>query len=150
MDLALKILGAPCLNKPSIPITDITDDIIQLSERMKEKMIEWGGIGLAAPQVGQNIRLIIIRLSSGKIQEMINPRISWTSEVRKHIEEGCLSIPQKNMWIERPERVRVKFQTSEGEFKYWCLNKMDARVFLHEYDHLDGILMTSYYELLGT
>lgn len=144
MGLDLKIVGEACLTKPSVPIEDITEDIVQLSERMKEKMVQWNGIGLAAPQVGHNIRLIVIRLSTGQIQEMINPRISWTSEDRKKSEEGCLSIPQKLMWIERPEKVRVKFQTSEGEFKYWCLHKMDARVFLHEYDHLDGILMTSY------
>ena len=142
MGLALKIVGENCLTKPSIHIDNITDDIIQLSERMKEKMVEWNGIGLAAPQVGHNIRLIIIKLDNGKIQEMINPRISWTSDERTNIEEGCLSIPEKRIWLDRPSRVRVKFQTSEGEFKYWCLHKMDARVFLHEYDHLEGILMT--------
>jgi peptide deformylase len=142
MGLALKIVGEACLNKKSETIETITEDIIGLSERMKEKMVQWNGIGLAAPQVGHNIRLIIIRLSTGKIQEMINPRISWTSDSRVKMEEGCLSIPEKNIWIDRPSKVRVKFQTQEGEFKYWCLSKMDARVFLHEYDHLEGILMT--------
>ena len=142
MGLALKIIGENCLTTPSVSIDEITEDIISLSERMKVKMVEWNGIGLAAPQVGHNIRLIVIRLSTGKIQEMINPRISWTSEIRKKTQEGCLSIPDELMWIDRPSKVRVKFQTQEGEFKYWCLSKMDARVFLHEYDHLEGILMT--------
>lgn len=142
MDLAIKIVGEACLTEPSIVIGKITDDIINLSNKMKEKMVQWDGIGLAAPQVGHNIRLIVIRLSTGQIQEMINPRISWTSEERVKIEEGCLSIPEKSIWIERPSKVRVKFQTAEGEFRYWCLHKMDARVFLHEYDHLEGILMT--------
>ena len=142
MGLALRIVGEACLTEKSETIDTITEDIIGLSEKMKEKMVQWNGIGLAAPQVGHNIRLIIIRLSTGKIQEMINPRISWTSDERVKIEEGCLSIPDKNIWIDRPSKVRVKFQTQEGEFKYWCLSKMDARVFLHEYDHLEGILMT--------
>ena len=142
MGLALKIVGENCLTEPSVYIEDITEDIIQLSERMKEKMVEWNGIGLAAPQVGHNIRLVVIRLSTGKIQEMINPRISWTSDDTVSIEEGCLSIPDTSKWIARPSRVRVKFQTNSGEFKYWCLHKMDARVFLHEYDHLEGILTT--------
>jgi len=142
MDLAIKIVGEACLTEPSIVIDKITDDIINLSNKMKEKMVQWDGIGLAAPQVGHNIRLIVIRLSTGQIQEMINPRISWTSEERVKIEEGCLSIPEESIWIERPSKVRVKFQTAEGEFRYWCLHKMDARVFLHEYDHLEGILMT--------
>ena len=57
-------------------------------------MVEWNGIGLAAPQVGHNIRVILIKVtSSGSIQEMINPRISWTSEERVKMEEGCSSIP---------------------------------------------------------
>ena len=142
MGLDLKIVGENCLTEPSINIDEITDDIIGLSNRMKEKMVEWSGIGLAAPQVGHNIRLIIIRLGTGQIQEMINPRISWCSEDRVVMEEGCLSIPGERILIERPSKVRVKFQTSEGEFKYWCLHKMDARVLLHEYDHLEGILMT--------
>ena len=142
MDLALKIVGDGCLVKKSETIDSITEDIITLSDKMKENMIQWNGIGLAAPQVGHNIRLIVIRLSTGKIQEMINPRISWTSDTRVKMEEGCLSIPDKNLWIDRPSKVRVKFQTTEGKFKYWCLHKMDARVFLHEYDHLEGILMT--------
>ena len=142
MDLALKIVGDECLTRESTRITEITETTRSLISSMKEKMIEWNGIGLAAPQVGHNIRLIVIRLSTGKIQEMINPRISWTSDERVKIEEGCLSIPDKSIWIDRPSKVRVKFQTQEGEFKYWCLHKMDARVFLHEYDHLEGILMT--------
>ena len=142
MALGLKYIGNECLTTPSNAIEVIDVSIIELSEKMKVKMVEWSGIGLAAPQVGHNIRLIIIRLSNGKIQEMINPRISWTSDERVKIEEGCLSIPDKSIWIDRPSKVRVKFQTQEGEFKYWCLNKMDARVFLHEYDHLEGILMT--------
>ena len=142
MDLALKIVGESCLTEPSLHIDEISELVIKLSEKMKEKMVHWDGIGLAAPQVGYNIRLIVIRLGSGKIQEMINPRISWTSEVRKKSQEGCLSIPGANIWVERPSKVRVKFQSLDGDFKYWCLSKMDARVFLHEYDHLEGILMT--------
>lgn len=142
MGLALKIVGENCLTEPSINIDNITEDIIDLTSNMKRKMVEWNGIGLAAPQVGHNIRLIVLRLSTGNIVEMINPRISWTSDRRVNMSEGCLSIPEKELWVERPSKVRVKFQTLEGDFKYWCLHKMDARVFLHEYDHLEGILMT--------
>lgn len=142
MDLDLKIIGDECLVTPSKTIRSITPEIIALSEEMKKKMVEWNGIGLAAPQVGHNIRLIVIRLGTGKVQEMINPRISWCSPERVKMEEGCLSIPGEFEWIERPSKVRVKFQTKENEYKYWCLHKMDARVLLHEYDHLEGVLMT--------
>ncbi len=141
MDLALKFVGDECLTVPSSNIDVIDSSIIELAESMTEKMIEWNGIGLAAPQVGRNVRLIVVRLSTGNTEVMINPRISWTSESRVNMSEGCLSIPGKTIWVERPSKVRVKFQTLEGDYKYWCLHKMDARVFLHEYDHLEGILM---------
>ena len=142
MDLDLKIIGDEHLVTPCATIRSISQDIIDLAEAMKVKMVEWNGIGLAAPQVGKNIRMLVPRLGTGKTEVMINPRISWTSEERVKMEEGCLSIPGKSAWVERPSKVRVKFQTLEGEYKYWCLHKMDARVFLHEYDHLEGILMT--------
>ena len=142
MDLDLKKIGDEHLTTPSATVRSITQDIIDLAEAMKVKMVEWNGIGLAAPQVGHNIRLLVLRLNTGKIEAMINPRISWTSEDRVKMEEGCLSIPGKSVWIDRPAKVRVKFQTLEGDYKYWCLHKMDARVLLHEYDHLEGVLMT--------
>ena len=142
MVLDLKKVGDECLTTPSQTIRSIDESIVELSEAMKAKMVEWNGIGLAAPQVGKNIRMLVMRLSTGKTEVMINPRISWCSPERVKMEEGCLSIPGEYEWIERPSKVRVKFQTTEGEFKYWCLHKMDARVFLHEYDHLEGILMT--------
>lgn len=138
----LKKLGDECLTEVSVPVKDITPEVKELIAEMKVKMVEWNGIGLAAPQVGHNIRVLVIRTSTGSIQEMINPRISWTSDSRVKMEEGCLSIPGEVQWVERPSKVRVKFETVEGEYKYWCLHKMDARVFLHEYDHLEGILMT--------
>ncbi len=142
MDLDLKKIGDECLVFPSATIRHIDQSILDLVEAMKVKMVEWNGIGLAAPQVGHNVRLMVMRLHTGKVVELINPRISWTSEDRVKMEEGCLSIPGEWEWIDRPAKVRVKFQTAEGEYKYWCLHKMDARVFLHEYDHLEGVLMT--------
>ena len=101
MDLDLKIIGDEHLVTPSAAISSITQDIIDLAEAMKVKMVEWNGIGLAAPQVGKNIRLLVLRLNTGKIEVMVNPRISWTSEDRVKMQEGCLSIPGKSIWIER-------------------------------------------------
>lgn len=144
MDLDLKFIGDECLREPSKPIQDITDDIISLASEMKKKMIEWNGIGLAAPQVGCNIRLIIVQLRCGKIVEMINPRISWTSPEKCSIDEGCLSIPDETQSVERSRCIRVRFQDITGQHKYWKLSRMDARVVLHEYDHLEGLLMTDY------
>lgn len=141
MNLTLKLIGDECLTQPSSTVRDISE-VVDLVAAMKIKMVEWNGIGLAAPQVGHNLKLMVIRLKNGRVVELINPRISWCSPERVKMEEGCLSIPGEFEWIERPSKVRVKFQTVEGEYKYWCLHGMDARVFLHEYDHLQGILMT--------
>ena len=74
VDLVLKTEGSECLAKPSFAVPKITDNIRDLAAAMKVKMVEWNGIGLAAPQVGHNVRLIVIKLSTGQIQEMINPR----------------------------------------------------------------------------
>ena len=144
MDLDLKFIGDECLREPSKLIEDITDDIVSLASEMKKKMVEWNGIGLAAPQVGCNIRLIIVQLRCGKIVEMINPRISWTSPEKCSIDEGCLSIPGETQSVERSRCIRVRFQDITGQHKYWKLSRMDARVVLHEYDHLEGLLMTDY------
>jgi len=142
VDLVLKTIGNECLTRPSFSVPDITESVIELVNEMKVKMVEWNGIGLAAPQVGHNLRILIVRMASGQVQEMINPRISWTSPETVPMPEGCLSIPGETCIVTRPAKVRVKFQTVDGEYKYWCLNKMDARVLLHEYDHLEGVLMT--------
>lgn len=144
MDLDLKFIGDECLRQPSKPIDEIDDYVVELASEMKRKMVEWNGIGLAAPQVGCNIRLIVVQLKCGKITEMINPRISWTSSEKCSIDEGCLSIPDKTQPITRSKSIRVKFQDITGQHKYWKLSKMDARVVLHEYDHLEGLLMTDY------
>jgi len=144
MDLDLKLIGDQHLTTVSEPIKEITEEVRALATAMVAKMRECNGIGLAAPQVGHNIRMIVVGLKCGTTQVMINPRITWTSDDRIKLEEGCLSIPNEYIWVDRPARARVRFQTLEGDYKYWCLHKMDARVLLHEYDHLEGILMNTY------
>ena len=107
------------------------------------------GIGLAAPQVGVNLRIIVVQLMNvgklvGPVQEMINPVIQSTSEDLVEYEEGCLSIPGEYIKLERPRSINVKFQTLNGKYKKWFLRGLEARVVQHEIDHLDGILMVDY------
>ena len=144
MDLDLKFIGDGCLRKPSTKVENITEDVVAFVKAMKQKMVECNGIGLAAPQVGRNIRIIVVQLLCGMTVEMINPRISWTSDDRCTLDEGCLSIPGQIQSVERYKSIRVKFQDITGQHKYWKLSKMDARVVLHEYDHLEGLLMVDY------
>ena len=130
----------------SIP-TLITDEVRDLVSNMKETMLAENGIGLSAPQVGVNLRVIVIQLMSagklvGPVQEMINPVITNYSDDTMEYEEGCLSIPGEYIRIDRPRSIHVKFQTLSGKYKKWFLKGLEARIVQHEIDHLDGILMT--------
>ena len=138
--------GDPILRIKSIP-TLITDEVRDLVSNMKETMLAENGIGLSAPQVGVNLRVIVIQLMSagklvGPVQEMINPVITNYSDDTMEYEEGCLSIPGEYIRIDRPRSIHVKFQTLSGKYKKWYLKGLEARIVQHEIDHLDGILMT--------
>ena len=108
--------GAEELRKISVP-TLITEDVEDLVENMKETMVFENGIGLAAPQVGVNLRIIVVRMLDSPIQEMINPTIKYASEKRVSFEEGCLSIRGHYVDILRPKVIKVKFQNIQGKYK---------------------------------
>lgn len=136
------------LRKESIP-TLITEEVKDLVRDMKETMLSMNGIGLAAPQVGVNLRVIVVQLMTagklvGPVQEMINPVLTQFSDSFVSYEEGCLSIPGQYIKIDRPSHIDVKFQTLSGKYKRWHLKGLEARVVLHEIDHLNGVLMTDY------
>ena len=136
------------LRRVSTP-TLITEGVRDLVGDMKETMLAMNGIGLAAPQVGVNLRIIVVQLMNvgklvGPVQEMINPVIQSSSEDLVEYEEGCLSIPGEYIKLERPRSIDVKFQDLRGKYKRWHLKGLEARVVQHEIDHLDGILMVDY------
>ena len=136
------------LRRVSTP-TLITEGVRDLIGDMKETMLSMNGIGLAAPQVGVNLRVIVVQLMNvgklvGPVQEMINPVIQSTAEELVEHEEGCLSIPGEYIKLERPRSIDVKFQDLRGKYKRWHLKGLEARVVQHEIDHLDGILMVDY------
>ena len=140
--------GEEVLRIKSIP-TLITDEVRVLVKDMKETMLAENGIGLSAPQVGVNLRVIVVQLMSagklvGPVQEMINPVITNYSDDTMEYEEGCLSIPGEYIRIDRPRSIHVKFQTLSGKYKKWFLKGLEARIVQHEIDHLDGVLMSDY------
>ena len=140
--------GNEVLRIKSIP-TLITDEVRDLVRDMKETMLSENGIGLSAPQVGVNLRVIVVQLMSagklvGPVQEMINPVITSYSDDSMEYEEGCLSIPGEYIRINRPRSIHVKFQTLSGKYKKWFLKGLEARIVQHEIDHLDGVLMKDY------
>ncbi|MBI4446939.1 MAG: peptide deformylase [Acidobacteria bacterium] len=135
--------GAPELEKESLPVTDFNDQLRQLAQDMLETMYAAPGIGLAAPQIGINLRLIVIDLSSGEEKGsqivMANPQILHQEGIQKG-EEGCLSIPSFTAIVERPLKVRVEGQDLEGRRMQIDAEGLLSRAFCHEIDHIDGIL----------
>ena len=116
-----------------------TKEFSDLLTDMTETMIKKDGVGLAAPQIGKNIRVIVVVIDN-KIITMINPKItkrSWSKEAR---EEGCLSVPKTYGKVKRHKQINCTYIDKNGKNKKLKLEKMNARVIQHEIDHLDGIL----------
>ncbi len=135
--------GAPELETKSSPIDDFDDELKVLVQDMLETMYAASGIGLAAPQLGVNLRVIVIDVMGGQEQGhqivLINPEIIEQQGLQK-CEEGCLSIPGFTATVERPYKVRVIGQDLEGKRVELEGEELLARVFCHEVDHVEGIL----------
>ncbi|MEL3906636.1 MAG: peptide deformylase [Treponema sp.] len=133
-------LGEETLQQPSLPVQTIDTSLHELIRDMFVIMEKDRGIGLAAPQIGKNIRLFIVKIDDGIERVFINPHIIATSERQCSYEEGCLSIPKVYASVTRPEAVTVQYQDLNGKRKTMEASGLLARVIQHEYDHLDGIL----------
>ena len=131
----------PSLLEPSRPVEfneGLSDFITELLGIYKQARREFGPgvVGLAAPQVGNNIRVFI---AFGEIY--INPEVLWTPKETNSELEGCLSLPLTEFFdISRPYGVKIKYQNQSGDWKEKRFNDMNARVILHELDHLEGKL----------
>ena len=135
--------GAEELERKSAPVETFDDDLEQLAADLLETMYAAPGIGLAAPQVGINIRLIVVDITAGEEAGhqlvLVNPEVVDSSGSHKD-EEGCLSIPGFTAMVKRPQQIRVKAQNLEGEALDLEAEDLLARALCHEIDHLDGIL----------
>jgi peptide deformylase len=144
MPRILPILTSPniILRQESAPVNleDIAGPEFQeLCFSIAETMLKNKGVGLAAPQVGQNIRLIVVSLKDGPIW-LINPNITWRSISTEVGEEGCLSIPETFGQVKRNKKITVKFTDINGREVKIRAEGLLARVMQHEIDHLDGVL----------
>lgn len=130
------------LQTPTKRVKEITDEIIQLLEDMYDTMIQHDGIGIAAPQVNQDLRIAIVELDEDTgLFEMINPEIIESSGSSIDV-EGCLSFPEVYGTVERAERVVVRYFDRTGEEYEVEADDYLARAFQHEIEHLDGKLFT--------
>ncbi len=150
MKLPITIYGQPVLRKKCASVEVITEEIYALVHSMIETMDEGRrGIGLAAPQVGKSLKIFVLRRyiiqPDGKwdVSEpfvYINPKIVWHSDKTWVDEEGCLSIPKIRLPVERPWAIRVEGMDLEGNTFTHELEGLNARVVLHENDHINGVL----------
>lgn len=136
-------VGHPLLAQKARPVENINQEIVDLARDMVETMYRAPGVGLAAPQVNQGIRLITVDLSVGENKDelfiLVNPEIVEESG-KITAEEGCLSVPGIYEKLERPERVVVKGYDLNGREIAIEARDLLARAFAHEIDHLEGKL----------
>ena len=134
----------PALHKTCKPVTAFNGRLHALLEDMRETLIESGGVGLAAPQVGILRRVVLVDTGE-EILELINPTMVATDGEQEG-PEGCLSVPGKYGLVKRPYYAKVRAQDREGNWYEAEGEELIARCFCHELDHLDGIIYTEVME----
>ncbi|MGC1877887.1 MAG: peptide deformylase [Rhabdochlamydiaceae bacterium] len=149
MLLKIYYYGHPILRKRCEPVKEITDEIRKLARDMIETMDKYDGIGLAAPQVGHPIRMFVLRnylfteeghwtLSEPKVY--INPKLTNPSEDLVSDTEGCLSLPGLRLHVDRPDKIVIEALDLEGKTFIESLEGYNARIRMHENDHINGVL----------
>lgn len=132
------------LRTKSVAVTVFDAELAKLADEMLAAMRVADGIGLAAPQIGKNIRLVVMDFKVGKKKTeplvLVNPVILERSVAVDESEEGCLSLPKVFDKVVRPAEITVRYQTLTGVEKTITADGINARCIQHEVDHLDGVL----------
>jgi peptide deformylase len=150
MKLQLRYYGDPILRRHARDVRAFNHRLHEVAEAMIEVMEEEGGVGLAAPQVGIEERVLVARKmdapddNDARPVVLVNPEIVERSRETWAFEEGCLSIPGIRGEVTRPERVTVRYRDVDGKSHTIDIEGMFARVVQHEIDHLDGKLFIDY------
>ncbi|MBU1002464.1 MAG: peptide deformylase [Proteobacteria bacterium] len=144
MKLKLRVYPDPVLAQKAARIEAITPDVKQLAQDMAETMYANDGIGLAAPQVGQSVRLVVVDLSGPEVRDdlrvFVNPVITEKSSEIVETEEGCLSVATLRANVKRAAQVTVQAQDLDGNELTIEADELLAVCLQHEIDHLQGVL----------
>ncbi|KAG5527232.1 hypothetical protein RHGRI_028211 [Rhododendron griersonianum] len=134
----------PILRSKNKRIVTFDDNLKKLVEEMFNVMYKTDGIGLSAPQVGINVQLMVFNpvgeRGEGEEIVLVNPRVGKYSKKRVVFNEGCLSFPEIYADVERPESVKIDAKDVTGTRFVYSFSELPARVFQHEFDHLQGVL----------
>ena len=137
----------PALHKVCKPVTNFDSKLFKLLDDMRDTLIESGGVGLAAPQVGILRRVVLVDVGeeNNEIVEFINPEMLET-DGEQYGPEGCLSVPGKYGLVKRPYYAKVRAQDRNGDWFEAEGEELIARCFCHELDHLEGVIYTQVME----
>ncbi len=137
----IRVIGDPVLKQLATDVTDIDGKLVRLADDMVETMYAAPGLGLAAPQIGVQKRLFVWDLNDGTgAHTIVNPQIVESEGEWSYV-EGCLSVPGLSWEIVRPNRVHVVGRDLDGNEVSFEASELAGRMFQHELDHLDGILL---------
>lgn len=133
----------PVLSRPARPVEAVTDEICAVADRMLTLMHEAPGVGLAAPQVGLPWRMFVSNATGEADDDLvfINPELTDPSREMDELEEGCLSLPDIRGMVRRHIRITIHAVDGQGQPFALAGEALAARIWQHEYDHLDGVLI---------
>ena len=153
--LFIETIGSPSLKKPAEPIAEVNDAVRELAAFMITSMKRFNGIGIAAPQIGRGVRMVVIDVPADSMGDdpspgekaliprmplvLINPELTAFSTEICRRDEGCLSVPEIWGEVERPAKVTLRSLTLEGDVVEYECGGLLARCLQHEVDHLNGI-----------
>ena len=142
--LPIRIAGDPVLREKAKKVRKIDDSVQKLIDDMVDTMRSAPGVGLAAPQVGQSLRVVVIETPDDGLIALINPEVVKSSGERR-LMEGCLSVPGYQAEVTRSRQVTVKALNREGkEIRIKAKDNLLAQALEHEIDHINGILYIDY------
>jgi peptide deformylase len=131
----------PVLHQKARPVQRLDGNLRKLLDDMVDTMRAAPGVGLAGPQIGVALRVVVVEYDE-KLYKLVNPEITWASAERLTADEGCLSIPGYQGPVERHHSVKVRAKDHRGKNVFIAAEEWLARILQHEIDHLDGILYT--------
>jgi len=135
----IRLYPDPILRRRAREVEPGSPEAREAAQRLREALSQAEGLGLAANQVGALVRVVLARLGE-RDWVLINPEVAWRSPELEMDSEGCLSLPGVEAEVARPVQIRVRALSEEGEELHLELEGLEARLLLHEIDHLDGVL----------